>query len=90
MEVDHIIPVKHGGPHMVGNLQILTGAMNRQKGGNPFWMTDGPYIDWRDVPRRLWPENLRAEYERLIVLHPKPVHAVRSGFKGQPYVRDLS
>lgn len=78
MEVDHIIPVRHGGPHMVGNLQILTGAVNRQKGGNPFWMSpDGLSRDFRDVPRHLWPEKLRPEYERLVALHPKLVYARR-------------
>lgn len=87
MEVDHIIPVRHGGPHMVGNLQILTGEMNRQKGGNPFWMSsDELALDWRDVKRELWPEKLRPEYERLIALHPKPVHAIRTRLNGQPII----
>jgi len=85
-EIDHIIPLCSGGLHVEGNLQILTADINRSKGSNPFWMSpDGLSLDWRDVPQRLWPENLRPEYERLIALHPKPVHAVRTKFNGRPF-----
>ena len=81
LEIDHIIPLVHGGKHIEGNLQILDRATNREKSGNPFWMSpDGLSLDWRDVPRHLWPENLRPEYERLIALHPKPVYAIRTKF----------
>jgi len=76
VEVDHIIPIRHGGQHHEKNLQILPEEMNRIKKDNPFWMHDGCYLDWRNVPRFLWPEHLKPEYERLILLHPKPVHAI--------------
>ena len=90
MVVDHIIPVHHGGLHAIGNLQIMESEMNGSKGHNPFWMSDGPYLDWRDVPRRLWPEKLRPEYERLILLHPKPVHAIRVAFGTPPQIREIA
>ncbi len=89
VEIDHVIPVYHGGHHHERNLQILPEAINRSKKDNPFWMSDGCYRDWRDVPRELWPEPLRPEYERLIALHPKPVHAIRTGFKGQKPINIL-
>jgi hypothetical protein len=75
MEVDHIIPVLHGGQHHERNLQMLEERINREKADNPFWMSpDGLSLDWRDVPCFLWPEKLRPEYERLIALHPKTVY----------------
>lgn len=83
-EVDHIIPVKHDGPHHEFNLQILPEKINGEKKDNPFWTSDGCYLDWRNVPRFLWPEKLRPEYELLITLNPKTSHAKRVGFKGRP------
>lgn len=64
--VDHIIPLCHGGWHHQDNLQILPAKMNSEKSGNPFWIAPYGYRDWRSVPRYLWPENLRNEYEILI------------------------
>lgn len=67
-EVDHIIPVKHGGFHHHLNMGALPVSLNRSKGDNPFWTSD-KYLDWRSVPARLWPETLRAKYSELLSNH---------------------
>jgi hypothetical protein len=56
-DVDHIIPLVHGGFEHEENLQILPKSINRSKGSNPFWMMPG-FKSWRDVPRNLWPVSL--------------------------------
>lgn len=55
--IDHIIPIAHGGMHHHQNLQILPEPVNLQKSSNPFW-TSEIYLDFRSVPRTLWPEQL--------------------------------
>lgn len=59
--VDHIIPLSHGGWHHHANLQVLPKHVNNQKYNNPFWEEPG-YLSWKDVPKTLWPENLKTEY----------------------------
>lgn len=56
-EVDHIIPLAHGGWHHHLNLQVLPISVNRKKQANPFWISD-TYKDFRSVPQELWPEAL--------------------------------
>jgi hypothetical protein len=63
--VDHIIPVCHGGFHHHLNLQIIPWFINQSKGSNPFWVQDG-FKTWKDVPCYLWPEKLKPEYEKKI------------------------
>lgn len=64
-EVDHIIPLCLGGFHHQDNMQVLPSSVNRSKLYNPFWLTE-TYLDWRDVPRRLWPDGLRENYTQRL------------------------
>lgn len=61
-EVDHIIPLAHGGWHHQDNLQIIPEKINRSKADDPFWEMDG-YRSWKSVPKDLWPDKLKKDYE---------------------------
>lgn len=63
---DHIIPVIRGGFHHEENLQPLPKHLNDSKHDDPFWISPMGYRDWRDVPRELWPVELRYKYLALI------------------------
>lgn len=63
-ELDHIIPLWHGGCHHHQNLQPLPRTINKRKGANPTWTMPG-YKSWRDVPEYLWPEQLKNQYNAL-------------------------
>ena len=63
--VDHIIPIAHGGFHHHLNLQILPWFINQEKNANPFWKSES-FKCWKDVPRFLWPKNLKQKYLKLI------------------------
>lgn len=57
--IDHIIPLAKGGWHHHQNLQILPHKLNSGKRDSLTWKRRG-YKSWRDVPRFLWPKNLRS------------------------------
>lgn len=63
--VDHVIPLIHGGWHHHDNLQVMPMDLNSSKNDNPFW-ENPEYCCWRDVPRKLWPEQLVPQYEELL------------------------
>jgi 5-methylcytosine-specific restriction endonuclease McrA len=60
-DIDHIIPIKHGGWHHHENLQILPSPVNKSKSSSPFWVSS-EYKDFRSVPQSLWPESLNDFY----------------------------
>jgi 5-methylcytosine-specific restriction endonuclease McrA len=60
-EIDHIIPIKHGGFHHHLNLQILPAVINRKKADKLPWEMEG-YKSWRDVPDFLWPDKLKQQF----------------------------
>ena len=46
-EVDHIFPLKHGGPTLLGNLAYCCFICNRNKGSN---LATANYPTWRLIP----------------------------------------
>lgn len=65
--VDHIIPSAHKGWHHEENLQVMPASLNSSKRDNPFWLAPSmSYKDWREVPRELWPIDLRPKYLALV------------------------
>lgn len=56
IQVDHVVPVSHGGSHQLTNLQVLCGGCHRKKtateGGG--WRNRGRRREPDAQPRTLW------------------------------------
>lgn len=63
--VDHIIPQSRGGWHHELNLQAIPAWFNSEKRDSLLWKRCGGMKSWIDVPEFLWPDQCRAELEKL-------------------------
>ncbi len=74
-DVDHIIPLSAGGPHHHRNAQVLPKTVNCAKHAKVFWMSS-EYLDFRDVPKALWPTSLVSHYTAMLRIfgHPLKTH----------------
>lgn len=70
--VDHIIPIKHGGWTHELNLQVMPSRDNFLKQAKAFWISD-EYLDFRDVPEFLWPDNLKPVYQLFLRMLGRPL-----------------
>lgn len=70
--VDHIIPIKRGGWTHELNLQVMPAKDNFLKQAKAFW-TSWEYLDFRDVPQFLWPEQLAPYYRIALRMLGRPL-----------------
>lgn len=70
--VDHVIPLSGGGLHQKENLQVIPEHVNLKKSAKLFWISD-LYLDFRDVPEALWPENLKPHYHLMLRIFGHPL-----------------